>query len=355
MSPPTLRSVLAAGLAVLALSGVWLGAAFAAGRQAPAGAPRAERLFFEETFRGNGRTCATCHDPINEFTISPELVQARFAQNPAHPLFMPFDSNDGAGADFGNLLNHALVTVSIPLHPRVFVVDDPAARTITVWRGTPTIANVALTGPFLHDGRAVTLQEQALGAIRHHMRPGREPRQPELEAIARFQQGVFYPLRIRGMLDPNAMTVVTPGFSVPAASPATQRGKALFEELCTRCHGFELGHRPEIPGNPFFVATFVSDANRNALPLLKLGFLNPDETVTIVETPDPGRAAITGRIEDLDIFETPMLRGLKHTAPYFHDNSAATLNDVVSHYNEFFGFGILREDRDDLIAFLELL
>jgi len=348
--------VLAVGLAVAALMGVWLGAAFATGRQAPeAAASRSDRLFFEETFRGNGRTCATCHDPINEFTISPELVQARFAQNPANPLFAPFDSNDGAGNDFSNLLNHALVTVSIPLHPRVFLVDAPSARTITVWRGTPSIANVALTGPYLSDGRAATLQEQALSAIRHHMKPGREPRRFELDAIAHFQSEVFYPLRMRGLLDPNAMTVVTPGFSVPASSPATQRGRSLFEEHCTRCHGFELGHRPDTPGNPFFVATFVSDANRNALPLLKLGFLNPDETVTIVETPDPGRAAITGKIEDLNVFETPMIRGLKHTAPYFHDNSAATLTDVINHYNQFFGFGILREDRDDLIAFLELL
>ena len=356
------RSV-AAGLAALVISGVCLSVAMAAaaasasgGRQPLApGSTRAERLFFEETFRGNGRTCATCHDPINEFTISPELVQARFAQNPAGPLFQAFDSNDGAGSDFSNLLNHALVTVSVPLHPRVFLVDDPSARNITVWRGTPSIANVALTAPFLHDGRAATLPEQALGAIRHHMKPGREPKKLELDEIARFQEGIFYPLRMRGLLDPNAMATVTPGFSVPATSPAAQRGRSLFEEHCTRCHGFELGHRPSVAGNPFFVATFVSDENRNGLPLLKLGFLNPDETVTIVETPDPGRAAITGRIEDLNIFETPMLRGLKHTAPYFHDNSAANLTEVINHYNQFFGFGILREDRDDLITFLELL
>jgi len=361
MSRRASTGTLAAGIAALILSGAALTLVSAAVKQPAAArqpaanrAAASERLFFEETFGGNGRTCGTCHDPINEFTISPELVQARFAQNPAHPLFQAFDSNDGVGADFSNLLDHALVTVSVPLHPRVFLVDDPAATSITVWRGTPSIANVALTGPFLHDGRTATLQEQALAAVRHHMKPRREPRRRELDAIAAFQEGVFYPLRMRGLLDPNSMTAVTPGFSVPATSPAAQRGRSLFEERCTRCHGFELGHRPSGAGSPF-VATFVSQANRNALPLLKLGFLNPDETVTIVETPDPGRAAVTGKIEDLDIFETPMLRGVKHTAPYFHDNSAASLADVVNHYNQFFGFGILREDRDDLIAFLELL
>ena len=41
--------------------------------------------------------------------------------------------------------------------------------------------------------------------------------------------------------------------------------------LCTRCHGFELGHRPAVPENPEFVTTFVSDANRIGLPPLVMG------------------------------------------------------------------------------------
>jgi len=32
----------------------------------------------------------------------------------------------------------------------------------------------------------------------------------------------------------------------------------------------------------------------------------------------------------------PQLRGISKTAPYFHNNSAATLEDVVNHYIEFF-------------------
>lgn len=37
-----------------------------------------------------------------------------------------------------------------------------------------------------------------------------------------------------------------------------------------------------------------------------------------------GRAAITGRLEDLNAFD----------APYFHDNSAATLDDLIEHDND---------------------
>ncbi len=52
-------------------------------------------------------------------------------------------------------------------------------------------------------------------------------------------------------------------------------------------------------------------------------------------TTDPGRAAITGDPADFEAFEVPQLRGIAHTAPYFHDNSRETLRDVVDEYSRF--------------------
>jgi cytochrome c peroxidase len=43
--------------------------------------------------------------------------------------------------------------------------------------------------------------------------------------------------------------------------------------------------------------------------------------------PDPGRALITGDPNDLLNFKIATLWGIKDTAPYFHDNSARTLED----------------------------
>jgi len=40
--------------------------------------------------------------------------------------------------------------------------------------------------------------------------------------------------------------------------------------------------------------------------------------------------------DDWNKFDVPGLRGISSTAPYFHNNSAATLEDVVDHYIEFF-------------------
>ena len=56
----------------------------------------------------------------------------------------------------------------------------------------------------------------------------------------------------------------------------------------------------------------------------------------VVTTDDPGRALISGDCNDIGAFITPALRGIGARAPYFHDGSAATLEDVVNFYNHRF-------------------
>lgn len=314
-----------------------------------------EDLFFHETFGGNGRTCATCHDPRGEFTVSPALIQSRFAADPEGPLFRPVDSDDGKGRDYTTLLERGLFRVTVPLHPNVSVVDEPSRRTISVRRAAPSIVNVALTGPFLQDGRAASLQEQASGAIADHMQPRRGPTAKELEAIAAFEQGTFYPLRLRALRSDDDPLPLAPDFSIPIQGEAARRGKIVFDRHCLRCHAGETRDLPADPQAPRFVSVFVSESNAANLPILRLAFRMPDGSTVETITPDPGRGAVTGKLEDLNAFDTPPLRGVKHTAPYFHDHSAATLGDVVDHYNNTFQFRIFGGDRDDLIAYLELL
>lgn len=312
-------------------------------------------LFFKETFGGNGRTCGTCHDPRNEFTVSPELVRARYAADPANPLFRPVDSDDGAGRDYTTLLDLALFRVTITLAPNVVNVDDPSRRTITVRRAVPSIANVPLTAPYLADGRAPTLEAQALGAIADHLEPAHRPAARELVALKLFENEILYPQRIRSLTDDNDPLPKEPGFTLPLTSPAAIRGKSAFDRHCRSCHGGELLDHPEDPGRSRFANVFVSDVNRPELPVLRLAFTMPDGTVGVAETPDPGRAAITGDLADLNAFDTPALRGVKHTAPYFHDNSAATLGDVVEHYDQHFQFQMTAAEKEDLVVYLEAL
>ena len=130
-----------------------------------------------------------------------------------------------------------------------------------------------------------------------------------------------------------------------------------------------------IPAPPFrrggrFQTVLVSELNEAGNPVIDFLFKNPDGTTTAVSSPDPGRALITGRTdvpESLNAFKIPTLWGVAQTAPYFHDNSAKTLEDVVKHYAKFFaiistppaggppGIDLTAQDQADMVAFLKLL
>ena len=54
-------------------------------------------------------------------------------------------------------------------------------------------------------------------------------------------------------------------------------------------------------------------------------------------------------------YRTTPLRGLATHAPYFHDGSAATLSDVVEHYDRVLGLSLRKRQKDDLVEFLKSL
>jgi cytochrome c peroxidase len=72
-------------------------------------------------------------------------------------------------------------------------------------------------------------------------------------------------------------------------------------------------------------------------------------------TSDPGRALISGKCADIGRLKGPVLRALVARAPYFHNGSAATLNEVVEFYNLRFRMGLTDREKSDLVAFLRSL
>ena len=96
------------------------------------------------------------------------------------------------------------------------------------------------------------------------------------------------------------------------------------------------------------------------------------EVLSYKKTSELGRFAVTRGFDDLGSFKTPTLRNIAVTAPYMHDGSLATLEDVVTHYNnggvtkagdpvnDFLSGGIrpldlTDGDIDNLVAFMEAL
>jgi cytochrome c peroxidase len=100
----------------------------------------------------------------------------------------------------------------------------------------------------------------------------------------------------------------------------------------------------------------VSDSSSSLslkyLPVIKL---QNKVTGEIKVTTDPGRVMISGLWKDVGRFKGPILRGLASRAPYFHNGSADTLEEVIDFYNKRLNVGITPQERRDLVAFLKAL
>jgi hypothetical protein len=141
--------------------------------------------------------------------------------------------------------------------------------------------------------------------------------------------------------------------SPQAARGAIYRGQVVFNTAghCSGCHD-----SPNVGGHslPVFFNTGTADpANCGSdLPVLTL------QNKTTLETKltcDPGRALSTGLWADVGKFRASPLRGLASRAPYFHDGQAATIKDVIQHYQDRFSLGLTTQQIGDLGAFLNAL
>jgi len=268
-------------------------------------------LFFDPILsRDSSVACATCHDPARAFSD-------------------------------GNVVAEG--------------VDHRRGR-----RNVPAIINRGYGRAFFWDGRVRVLEAQPLLPIQSPMEMD-----ADLETVLRrlTAHGAY-----RGMFrathgsDPDTATLarslaayvrtirsgnsrfdrfVDEGAS-DALSAQEQRGLRLFQgsARCSHCH---LG--PNLTDERFrnTGVAFVNGALR-----------------------DSGRAAVTGRPEDLGAFKVPTLREVARTAPYMHDGGLATLDDVIAFYDRggnpnryqdstIRPLHLIASDREALVAFLGTL
>jgi cytochrome c peroxidase len=342
-----------------------------------------KHLFEKETFGGNGRTCRTCHS-AETGTVSPQDAADRLEADANDPLFVHDGSDDGAGNGTSRMLANATIRMEIPMRFNVRLADDPTARSVILLRGIPTTLNTPALDPVLMlDGRQPTLQRQAAGAIHDHAQVLVAPKEEDLDRIKQFQltDAFFSSTALRDF----ARGGEAP--SLPRGRTASERrGRRFFEDLpagpdgkdglCSVCHSGPLLNQTNkflndvgvnVPPGSRFQGVLVSELNKLGNPVRHFIFTNPDGSETDVFSADPGRALITGIANDfgtfdsLNAFKIPILRGVRGTAPYFHDNSAKTLEEVLDHYEQFFlivsgGFlALTPQDKADIVAFMRLL
>jgi cytochrome c peroxidase len=192
-------------------------------------------------------------------------------------------------------------------------------------RNTPTIMNLIGHEPFFWDGRALTLEEQALGPIESRV----EMDMPiseianRLNAIPFYRQAFFtiygerpFPESILKAIvayESKLETSDTPfdqymqGDTL-AISAAAKRGQQIFN---TKGRCFDCHFGPDFTGDD----------------IKSIGLFDGKEWN------DSGRYLITRDLRDLGKFKTPGLRNIAITAPYMHNGKLKTLEAVIDYYN----------------------
>ncbi len=248
-------------------------------------------------------------------------------------------------------------------HQQRYGFSDPArvsegVRGQTGERNAPHLANLAwVRAGLFWDGRAATLEEQVLQPISNPVemdldveravtRLADDPQyvqafeaafgvRPDEEHLARALASF-----VRALVSTSSpYDRYLAGDSEALGASATRGLRLFFGERaeCFHCHS---------------EGTLTND-----------GYFNNG---VFEEGGDIGRQELTGRSGDLGKFRVPSLRNVAVTAPYMHDGSLATLEDVVDHYADG-GSGhpstdvqihplvLTAEERADIVAFLESL
>jgi cytochrome c peroxidase len=230
-------------------------------------------------------------------------------------------------------------------------------------RNTPSVLNMLNRSVFFYDGRAKSLEEQALKPIENKDEMGL----PINQAIERLNKNTFYRnlfLKIfrqkpnkKNLAEALAafertLETVDSKFDDWAEdikvkwTAAEERGRILFtgdKAKCFNCHSTE---------------DFTNDDFKN------IGLYNAKDLN------DEGRYTITKQKEDIGKFKTPGLRNVALTAPYMHNGMFKTLEEVITYYNApnkkindainidkdlLQPLGLTTQEQSDLLAFLKTL
>jgi cytochrome c peroxidase len=306
-----------------------------------------QKLFFDGRLSGDGTVaCSTCHDPARAFTD-------------ARPTSIGVKGHVGQ-------------------------------------RNSPSVLNALFNKTQFWDGRAATLEDQALQPIVNSAEMG----QPSLDAavariaaIGEYRQAF---LRVFGRA-PNAPDLARAiaayertqvSFDSPfdhfiagdtsAIGDSAKRGWEIFNTRggCNKCHALTEDKRDatNFTDNDFhnigigIIRHNVVPLARQAQTLIKSGDTAAiDQAAIQSDMSALGRFLVTKKEADIASFKTPNLRNVLVTAPYFHDGSQETLWDVVDHYNKGAGLknpyldvdihplALTEADIDDLVAFMASL
>ena len=266
-----------------------------------------KQLFFDKRLSvGNSQSCATCHDPAKGWSNGKPIAE-------------------GVGGKAGS-------------------------------RSVPSIVNVSYQNFLFWDGRAGSLEEQALVPIQNPVEMGMAS-PAELESRLNRIGGYREQFQQVFATDVTAENV---GKALAAFERTVLAGDAPYDRY--KAGEADALSEPALRGMKVFLhrahcTACHSGANLSdgAFHNIGIGVKNPNI--------DVGREKISGLLGDRGSFKTPSLREIARTAPYMHDGSLSTLEEVIDHYDrggvpnpqldeEIYPLKLTAQEKRDLLSFL---
>jgi cytochrome c peroxidase len=275
-----------------------------------------QKLYNDKRFSSTGEVaCATCHAPETGFTDSPLSV------------------SEGINKSKGT-------------------------------RNAPTVINSAYSEVMFWDGRSPSLEDQALHPFVNPIEMGLKDHDPILEVIRGDEDYKAAFMDVFGVeADAVTMEHVTKaiatfertvvagnsdfdrwfyGGEADAMSEQEIRGYELFvgQGRCVSCHVIEET-QATFTDNLFHNIGVGINNIQDDIPALAGAYLEAERTLAEVDeevlsnpkTSELGRFAVDRQFDGIGAFKTPTVRNVAVTAPYMHDGSLKTLNEVLVHYN----------------------
>ncbi len=252
-------------------------------------------LYYDTRLSADGTvSCATCHNPANSFTDNKAV-------------------SDGIRGQKGG-------------------------------RSAPTVFNRAYSLAQFWDGRAASLEDQAIGPMANAIEMGNTH-----EAVVATVQKIpgYKPYFVKAFgsdeinLDRIAKAIATYERTVLSGNSPYDRYKAGNKTAMSAS---------QIRGMDVYFNKAKCDQCHEGINLTANSFHNLGVGTDKPE-PDEGRYAVTKNPADWGAFKTPTLREIARTAPYMHDGSLKTLEEVVDYYDK---GGIPNKNLDERMKPLKL-
>jgi len=260
---------------------------------------------------------------------------------------------------FDNMMSRDSSLSCASCHQPQFAFSDGRQKSVgikgrQVSRNAPTLTNVAYQPYFLLDGLNPSLETQVKIPIHEH----NEFDFHILLIAERMKQDSLYVSLSKDAYNSEPSPQVI-AYAIACYERTLISGNSPYDQYFYQGNKTALNDS-EIRGmNLFFDDLYCASCHG--------GFNFSDSRLTnnglYTNYTDQGRARLTKKTEDQAIFKTPTLRNIGFSAPYMHDGSFESLEQVIDHYSSgakghfnqdplIQPFDISQDQKQDLIAFL---